>query len=120
MSELVQTITAVNGAPIQDVLRFFNGDSPTQQFEQGYQQGGYYKCGACLIHSSRIEDIAHAYAQKWCTVSDIQEIAIKGKFGCQAGILEPFKSLSVDQIQQELRVRNVYHTSKTKKDTEAV
>ena len=93
---------------------FFKGDSPAQQFERGYQQGGYYKCGACLIHSSRIEDIAHAYAQKWCTVSDIQDIATKGKFGRQSGVLEPFKSLSIDQLQQELRVRDIYHTSKTK------
>ena len=52
-------------------------------------------------------------------VSDIQEIAIKGKIGCQAGILEPFKSLSIDQIQ-ELRVHNVHHTSKTIKDAETV
>ena len=76
LSDLTQTTTATNGAPIKDILRFFKGDSPAQEFERGYQQGGYYKCGACLIHSPRIEDIAHAYAQKWCTVSDIQQIAI--------------------------------------------
>ena len=101
-------------------MRFFKGDSPAQQFERGYQQGGYYKCGACLIHSSRVEDIAHACTKKWCTVSDIQQIAIKGKFGRQSGVLEPFKFLSLDQVQQELRVRNIYHTSKTKKEAEAV
>ena len=33
LSELAQTITAANGAPLQDVLRFFKGDSPPQQFE---------------------------------------------------------------------------------------
>ena len=107
LSDLTQMITATNGASIKDVLRFFKGDSPAQQFERGYQQGGYYKCGACLIHSSRIEDIAHAYAQKWCTVSDIQNIATKGKFGRQSGVLEPFKSLIIDQLQQELRVRDI-------------
>ena len=73
-----------------------------------------------MIHYSRIEDIAHAYAQKWCTLSDIQEIAMGGKFGCQSGVLEPFKTLSIDQLQQELRMRDIYHTSKTKKEAEAV
>ena len=120
LSDLAQMITATNGVPVKDTIRFFKGDSPAQQFERGYQQGGYYKCGACLIHSSRVEDIAHACTQKWCTVSDIQQIAIKGKFGRQSGVLEPFKFLSLDQVQQELRVHNIYHTSKTKKEAEAV
>ena len=114
LSDLSQ-ITATNGVPVKDIMRFFKGDGPAQQFERGYQQGGYYKCGACLIHSSRIEGIAHAYTLKWCTVSDIQQVAIKEKFGQRSGVLEPFKFLSLDQIQQELRVRNIYHTSKTEK-----
>ena len=117
LSDLAQIIMANNGASITDVLHFFKGDSPARQFEQGYQQGGHYKCGACLIHSSRIEDIAHAYTQKWCTLFDIQEIAIGGKFGHQSGVLEPFKTLSIDQLQQELRMRDIYHT---KKEAEAV
>ena len=50
-------------------------------------------------------------------VSDIQDIAIK--IWLQAGVLEPFKSLTIDQLQ-ELRVCNVGHTSKTKKEAEAV
>ena len=41
---------------------------------------------------------------------DIQEIAIGGKFGRQSGVLEPFKTLSVDQLQQV----------KQKKEAEAV
>jgi hypothetical protein len=62
-----------------------------------------------LILFSRIEDIAHAYAQEWCTVSDIQEIAIGGICGHQSGVLEPFKTLSIGQLQQELRVLDIYH-----------
>ena len=120
LSDFTQMTTTTNGIQIQDILRFFKGDSPAQQFERGYQQGGYYKCGACLIHSSRIEDMAHACGQKWCSILDIQQMAIKGKFGRKAGALEPFKSLSLDQLQQELRVRDILHTSKNKKEAEAV
>ena len=44
---------------ITDKLRFYVGDYPAKQFEQGTQQGGAYKCGGCGVHSVMMGDLAH-------------------------------------------------------------
>lgn len=33
LSDLAQMITATNGVPVKDIMRFFKGDSSAQQFE---------------------------------------------------------------------------------------
>lgn len=47
LSDLSTPIETKDGIQITDRLRFFTGDHPATQFEQGTKQGGTYKCGAC-------------------------------------------------------------------------
>ena len=68
----------------------------------GTQQGGNYKCGACGIHTSMIDDIAHALECKWRSVADLQALVLKGDFGKEAVVIKPFENLSFIQLQKEL------------------
>ena len=51
---------ASNGVPIHDVIMFFIGDQPAQQFEGGTQVGGISKCGTCGCKDKLMDDQAHA------------------------------------------------------------
>jgi len=53
-------VVASNGVEIYDNLRFFTGDHPAAQFEQGTQQGGRYKCGSCGCKDAMFSDQAHS------------------------------------------------------------
>lgn len=60
LEDLSQPLVTSNGVVVEDVLRFFKGDTPAQSFERGTQSGGNYKCGGCGCHSNLMEDVAHA------------------------------------------------------------
>lgn len=47
-------------------------------------------------------DLAHALHLSWRSVSDQQELVIKGKFGKQASKSKPFDSLRVAELMEEL------------------
>ena len=47
LRELSKPVKTETGIEITDTLRFFTGDHPATQFEQGSKQGGNYKCGVC-------------------------------------------------------------------------
>ena len=60
LKEMSQPLTASNGVPITDKMRFFFcGDKPAQQFERGTQIGGTYKCGSCRYTDTMMQDLAH-------------------------------------------------------------
>lgn len=46
-------------------------------------------------------DLAHALQLPWRSLSDQQELVIKGKFGEQASKSKPFDSLRVSELRQE-------------------
>ena len=71
LSEMKNPVKTSTGIMVTDIVHFFKGDAPAQQFEMGTQQGGNYKCSACGIHTSMI-DIAHALECKWRSVADLQ------------------------------------------------
>ena len=114
LKELSNVIHSSNSIPIKDIARFFIGDHPAQSFERGTQQGGYYKCGGCGIHSRMIGDFAHAANQSWRPLEEIQALAVKGCFGKSAGKLKPFYHLSLPQLKQELTARGQFDVSKLK------
>ncbi len=47
LQDLAVQLTTEAGTPVQDILRFFHGDGPAQQFEAGHNQGGTYSCKEC-------------------------------------------------------------------------
>ena len=63
-----------------------------------------------------MEDLAHALECKWRSLADLQALVLAGQHGNQPGSLKPFEALNVQQLQEELRARNVYHLVTTKQD----
>ncbi len=104
LSEPVKTET---GIEIIDTLRFFIGDHPATQFEQGSKQGGIYKCVACGCQGHLYDDQAHALQHKWRNPQELQTVATSGRYGRQAGVLKPFH-LKVNELRTELEARGIY------------
>ena len=100
---------------IKDTLRYFTGDHPAAQFEQGTKQGGIYKCGVCGCKDSLFDDQAHSLQYCWRNLHDLQSIAISGVFGREKGVLTPFDDLRVDKLHTELQARGVEDTSMKKR-----
>ena len=101
---------------VTDTLRFFTGDHPALQYEQGTKQGGHYKCGACGCEEGLFSDQAHALLHPWRTLQQLQSLATGGSFGKQAGALHPLQYLKVGELRRELQSRGVRFAQGTKKD----
>ncbi len=80
---------AANNEEVYDQLRFFCGDKPAIQFERGTQIGGIYKCGGCGCKDQMMQDLSHALRRKLRSLSNLQNIVTKGKYGTKAGELKP-------------------------------
>ena len=101
----VQLETSI-GIKFTDTLRLFKGDSPAVQFEVGNQKGGYYFCGACGIHATRVP------------YEHPQAVVIAGKFGYFKSIRKtskPFENLTKQQLEEELVSRGEYYLDNKKK-----
>jgi len=88
---------------VKDELLYFYGDKPAQQMERDRQQGGRYKCGSCGCESHMMDDIAYSFLCKCQSLSDLQSIALAGKYVKQRGVVRPFKQMTSEQLQPELR-----------------
>ena len=102
---LSQPVTTDSGIQICDVLRFFVGDHKAIAFEQGTQCGGNYSCGCCGIHVEKYVDQPHALRRKVRLLCDLQHHATMGRFGCNPNVVKPFESLTLGNLQNELRKR---------------
>lgn len=116
IQELRIPVQDSNGTEINDELVFFYGDRAAQQVERGTQQGGLYKCGSCGCEAHMMDDLAYSLRCKWRSLANLQSLALGGKYGNQQYVTRPFQKLDAKQLQEELRARNVYHMSTTKKD----
>ena len=65
-----------------------------------------------------VDDLAHTLQLPWRGLQDIQQVAILGKWGKQAGKLKPVDKLKVQQIREELHARNYFNTDKNKDELE--
>ena len=109
--DLSTPVQTENGTEITDTLRFFTGDYPATQFEQGNKQGGTYKCGVCGCKEHLFDDQAHSLFHQWRSLEELQSLATSGQFGRRVGILRPF-DLKVAELRTELRARGVSNTKK--------
>ena len=105
LKDLSIPITTDNGIEVIDRLRFFTGDHPAAQFEQGSKQGGTYKCGMCGCNEQIYGDQGHSQCYKWRSLELMQSIATADIYGKEAGSIKPFDQLKVDELKSELRAR---------------
>ena len=83
-----------------DTIRFFTGDHPAVQFEQGTKQGGNYKCGACDCKENLFDDQAHSLHHPWRPLEELQSLATNGTLGRKPGVLHPFDNLRVGEMRR--------------------
>ena len=106
--DLPTPVQTDSGMAITDTVRFFTGDHPAAQYEQGSKHGGYYKCGACGCHEALFSDQAHALTHVWRPLEELQSLAIGGTLGLQPGEIRPFHELKVNELKIELGARGVH------------
>ena len=63
-----------------------------------------------------MHDLTIALQYSGQPLSELQSIALGGKYGTTPNSIKPFATLNANQLQEELRRRNVYHLATTKKD----
>ena len=96
LSHLSDPIETKDRIQITDRLRFFTGDHPATQFEQGTKQGGTYKCGACGCKERMFDNQAHSLTYQWRSLEQLQSIATAGINGKIVLSLKPFDNLKVE------------------------
>lgn len=55
--EISNKLHTNSGKPINDVIRFFHGDSPSRHYECGQQKRGHYYCSMCGAKASRVYEV---------------------------------------------------------------
>ena len=101
------------GVPIRDILRFFHGDGPAQQFEAGNNIGGTYPCVCCAVNAESISDLEYAFKCPTRTLTERQQFVIGGCAWKKGGV-NPFDKLKVAQLRKELNERG-FQTDEKKK-----
>ena len=105
MQDLNVTITMQSGEECTDIVRFFHGDGPAQQFESGNTVGGSFCCVACGAKSDRMDDIAYTYRSPKLSIQERQDFLLQGQ-AWKTIATRPLDKLLLADLQQELRLRN--------------
>ncbi|PFX15194.1 putative serine/threonine-protein kinase [Stylophora pistillata] len=98
-----------DGVKMNDVLRFFHGDGPEQQFESGEQRVGKAGCSGCRGDSRRYRDLTYSFRRPQLSLADRQNIVLAGPAGKakRNGGIRPLKDMSVAELQRECRARGL-------------
>ncbi len=113
LSMLNTPLTLSDGRKVRDIVRFFHGDGPAQQFEAGNSIGGNYCCIGCGVKSDRIDDIAYAYRCKTLDLQQRQEFLLQGIAWKKIGTC-PLDKLLLSDLKVELSLRDVPIAGKKK------
>ena len=46
-----------NNLEVNNIIRYFKGDSPARQFEGGQQKGRNFFCVVCSVHANHVKNI---------------------------------------------------------------
>ena len=89
---------------IRDIVRFFHGDRPAQQFEAGHNQGGNYPCTMCKAKAECFDDITYCNRSDIVSLADRQQFVLTGKTWKDER-LKPYDKLSIATLRKELHYR---------------
>lgn len=109
LDSLPHQIETSDGVKVNDVMRFFHGDGPEQQFESGEQRGGNAGCSACSGDSRRYRDLTYSFRRPQLSLADRQRIVLAGPAGRakRNGGIKPFKDMPVAELRNECRARGL-------------
>ena len=111
LEEISLPLQTREGQEIHDVMRFFHGDNPAQQFECGQQKGGTYYCSTCGVNANRVHELDYSFRCTHISFSDRQKLILEGTISKQqtlAGNNKPTKNLKKAELLKELNSRNIY------------
>ena len=90
LQRLSEPVITSSGIEVNNMLRFFIGDHPAQQFERGAQIGGTYKCAGCGTKDVMMDDLAHTLHQPLRSFN-LQQVGVFWKeSGTTKAIRQPF------------------------------
>ena len=95
MSEILHTSS---GIPIRDILRYFHGDGPAQQYEAGHSIGGHYPCVGCGVQTTSIAQIEVGFKSPTLTLQERRDFIVIGHVWKKGGI-NPFDKLKVHDLR---------------------
>ena len=104
LRNLCATLFTRTGVPINDVMRFFHGDGPAQQFEAGQHIGGDYFCVGCTVKSCRADDLAYTFRSQHLTITEHQAFVLQGKSWEKGGV-NPLDNLKAQELHDEITAR---------------
>ena len=121
LQSLDTKITTSNGVEITDIVRFFHGDGPQQQFEAGEQKGGNAGCASCTGDARKYKDLAVSLSRPHLTLSERLKKVLQGPAGRNKrnGGLKPFKGLRLEELRSECRARGL-ETDGQKKELQEI
>ena len=109
VDQLQNNLQTSTGVPVTDVMRFFQGDGPEQQFESGEQRGGNNGCSSCSGDSRRYRDLAYCFRSPQLSLADRCNIVRAGPAGRRKrnGGIRPFKNMTVEELRVECAARGL-------------
>ena len=119
VKELAAPIFTSTGVAVRDILRFFHGDGPAQQYEAGNSVGGVYPCVSCGIESKSIQNLEHSFKCPTRTLKERRDFIIKGDIWRKGGT-NFFEKMKVGDIRKELNRRGVSTEGKKKPELEEI
>ena len=81
LDHLPHHVETSKGVKVNDVVRFFHGDGPEQQFESGEQRGGNAGCSACSGDARRYRDLTYSFRCPLLSLADRERIVLAGPAG---------------------------------------
>ena len=109
LDQLSNNLQTSKGVPVVDVMRFFHGDGPEQQFESGEQTGANNGCSGCSGDSRRYRDLVYCFRNLHLSLADRCNIVKAGPAGRRKrnGGIRPFKNMTVAELRAECAARGL-------------
>ena len=109
LQSLSEPVLTSNGVQITDIMRFFHGDGPQQEFEAGEQKGGNAGCASCSGDARKYKDLAVSLRRPHLSLSEHLKKVLQGPAGKNRrnGGLKPFKDLRVEELKRECTARGL-------------
>ena len=114
VEELKTPIVFDKAVDVYDIMRFFEGDGPSCQFESGQQKGGNYFCWICGISHDRTTDFAHAAYRNNFSIDDCVKKILKSEVSkrrSKEGFTKLYTNLSKNELIEELDDRGIHWKS---------
>ena len=111
LEEISLPLATEEAEEILDVMRFFHGDNPAQQYECGQQNGGNFYCSACGKHASRVYKLDDSFHCTHISLSERQKLILEGAIALRKtleGKDKPVHQLKKAELLKELNSRKIY------------